>query len=76
MKKWYESRTHWFNIAIAIIGFLELNLRLVKDNLGDNYGYVFIAVSIVGIVLRNSTTKAIETKTAKEPEPDLKNVRL
>lgn len=60
MIKWYKSETYWFNIALAIIGFVEMNLGLLKDNLGDSYGIVVIVVGIVGIMLRNTATKPIE----------------
>jgi hypothetical protein len=60
MKKWYKSKTHWFNIGIGIIGALELNLHLLQDALGNTYGGIFIVVSIIGVLLRNATTQAVE----------------
>lgn len=62
MKKWYQSKTYWFNISIAIIGMLEASMHLLQDSLGSNYGFAFIAISAIGIVLRNVTTTEIEKK--------------
>ena len=60
MIKWYKSETYWFNIALAIIGLVEANMSLLKNNLGDNYGIIVIVVGVIGIILRHTTTKPIE----------------
>jgi uncharacterized membrane protein len=62
MKHWYQSKTYWFNISLAIVGILELNLHLIQEHLGDSYGIVVIVVSIVGVMLRNVTTTQIQSK--------------
>ena len=59
MKKWYKSKTYWFNIALASVGVIEANMGLIRDNLGDNYGIVFMAVAVIGIALRNVTTSEV-----------------
>lgn len=62
VKQHLKSKTQLFNLAVAIIGVLEVNMGLLRDNLGDSYGYAFIAVSIVGLVLRSITTEPINAK--------------
>lgn len=62
IKKQLKSKTQWFNIAVAAVGIIEINMHLMRDNLGDNYGMVFIAVSVVAMVLRNLTTGPIDAK--------------
>lgn len=51
---WYKSETVWFNIAIGIVGVLELNLRLLQSDLGEHYGFVVIAVGAIGVFLRTT----------------------
>lgn len=60
MVKWYKSQTYIFNLFLAIVGLLEANVGLLKNNLGDNYGIAVIFIGIVGIALRHTTTKPIE----------------
>lgn len=60
--KHLKSKTQLFNIALAVIGVIELNMHLLRDNLGDSYGLVFIAVSCAGLVLRTLTTEPISDK--------------
>ena len=49
-------------MIVAAVGILEVNMGLLRNNLGDYYGYAFIAVSIVAMVLRNMTTEPINAK--------------
>lgn len=60
MKKWYQSKTYWFNLVLAIFGILEANMGLVRENLGDNYGVFFIFIAVVGVTLRGITTQRVE----------------
>lgn len=60
--KQLKSKTQWFNISVAAVGIIEVNLHLMRDNLGDNYGFAFIAVSVVAMVLRNLTKEPIDAK--------------
>lgn len=57
-----KSRTIWVNTLIAVLGFLELNLHLVQQNLGDWYGLTFIGIGILGIYLRAVTTKPLSER--------------
>lgn len=60
--KHLKSKTQLFNLAIAVIGVLELNFHLLRENLGEAYGIAFILVSIGGLVLRTITTESIDAK--------------
>jgi hypothetical protein len=60
--KHLKSKTQRWNTALLIAGFLELNLHVLRDNLGDYYGITLIAVGIVGIILRSVTTGSIDQK--------------
>lgn len=62
IKKQLKSKTQWFNMMVAAIGIVEVNMHLMRDNLGDNYGFAFIAVSVVAMVLRNLTVEPIDAK--------------
>jgi hypothetical protein len=57
--KWYKSQTYWFNISLAIIGLVEANVGLLKNNLGDYYGISVLVIGAMGIILRNTSTKPI-----------------
>lgn len=64
-KEWWESKTHWFNIMIGIFGVIELNVHLLQNAIGDNYGYLVIAIGVIGVILRNVTTTPIKKKNDK-----------
>lgn len=55
----------WFNILIATIGILELNLHLLQSVLGEYYGATFIFVAMIGVWLRVLTTPTV-TSDEKE----------
>jgi len=61
-KKALKSKTNWFNIIVAVFGVLELNAHLLQNFFGDKYGFVFIGVAMVGVVLRSLTSTAIKDK--------------
>lgn len=63
MKKWYYSKTHWFNIAIVVTSFLTLNLPLLQTYIGEYYNMILFAVGLIGLVLRQTTTTSIEKVT-------------
>ena len=62
IKQYSKSRTVVINTMIIMIGYLEANISLVKTHLGDNYGYVFMGIGLVGIWLRAITTKPLDDK--------------
>lgn len=62
LKQWHKSKTIWFGHFIALVGILEANIGLLRNNLGDYYGYAFILLSAVTYILRQQTTKPISEK--------------
>jgi len=66
MKKWYVSKTIQFNIAIAIVAMVQMNLPIVQEQLGNHYGWVLMGISAIGIILRAITTKKIVVNTKVE----------
>jgi len=54
------SRTIDFSVLLGIFGMLEQNLPMIKDQIGDNYGLVFIGISAITIILRKLTTKPLK----------------
>lgn len=57
-----KSKTHMLNTTVLVLGFLQLNLDKVQDALGDWYGWIFIAIGVAGLILREITTKPISEK--------------
>ena len=57
-----KSRT--FDTASLVIAFgvIEQNLPLVRDQLGDYYGFIFIAVGIIFGLLRKVTNGPVGEK--------------
>ena len=61
-KKIHKSKTIWFGHALAALGIVEANMGLLRNNLGDYYGYVFIGVALITYILRQNTTKPLSEK--------------
>lgn len=57
-----KSRTYDFMAIIAVLGVVEQNLPLVRDQLGDYYGWVFIGIAVIGVLLRNATSGPVGEK--------------
>lgn len=61
--KLHKSKTVLFNVCVAVVGVLEANMHLLKDLIGtEYYGVAFIAIGMIGTVLRIVTTTPIEEK--------------
>lgn len=56
------SKTIDFGLLVGVFGMIELNLPIVKDQLGDYYGWVFMGISAAVIVLRKMTNKPLGEK--------------
>jgi hypothetical protein len=57
-KKWYQSKTMWFSIAVAGIGILEAVTASLQESQGEG-----IALTIVGLMtglLRYVTSQPIK----------------
>lgn len=61
MKKWYKSKTLWFNAVAGGLLILEQNLPAIQPFLPPHISAVLsIAIPVVNIVLRHYTTQGIE----------------
>jgi len=58
----FKSKTINFSYLLTVFGILELNMPLIREQLGENYGYLFIAVSIIVGLLRQATTKPLSER--------------
>lgn len=57
-KPWWRSKTMWFNMAVAALIALEMNLPGLQGFIEpQTYAYVLMGVNIVNVVLR-AVTKA------------------
>ena len=54
-----KSRTLDWSVLLAVFGVIEMNLPMVKEQLGDYYGWVFIGSAVITAVLRKVTTKPL-----------------
>ena len=54
------SKTIDFGVIVGILGMVEMNLPMVRDQLGNYYGWIFMGISAVTIVLRKMTTKPLK----------------
>jgi hypothetical protein len=62
LTKLHKSKTMVFNILIAVLSIVELNIGLFQAVLGDYYGIIFMLVAIINVILRTVTTKPISEK--------------
>jgi len=59
MKPAVKSKTILFSAALAVLGVVEMNLHLVQAQLGDAYGWSYIAIAAIVAALRIVTTQPI-----------------
>lgn len=57
-KKWYESKTMWFSIAVALIGVLEAVSASLTESGTEGVGMMIIGV--LSGLLRYVTAQPIE----------------
>jgi len=57
-----KSRTLDWSAILLLFGILEMNLPLLKENLGSYYGWVFIGVAVITGYLRVKTTGPVGEK--------------
>jgi hypothetical protein len=61
MKKWWQSKTLWLNVAVAAGAALEMNLGLVQGMLKPHhYLAALVAVNAVNVALRFITSQPIK----------------
>ncbi len=54
------SKTVDFGTLILAMGIIEQNLPLVREQLGNYYGFIVMGIGIGVIVLRKMTTKPLK----------------
>jgi hypothetical protein len=59
VKKPYKSKTINTALVITVLGIVELNMHMLRDNLGDWYGFSYIAIGCIMAWLRFKTTEGI-----------------
>jgi hypothetical protein len=60
MKKWYKSKTLWFNVAVAIGAAVEASLTLVQGYFDPRVFLALIGITAgVNVVLRFLTTTGV-----------------
>lgn len=56
MKKWYRSKTMWFNTAIAVLAILD---QITVSGVLISYPVIIPIVAAVNLVLRSYTKEAV-----------------
>lgn len=60
MKKWYKSKTLWFNVLVAIGSAVEVSLTLVQDYFDPRIFLAIIGLTAgVNVILRFMTSKGV-----------------
>ena len=60
MKKWYRSKTLWFNVAVAVGAAVEASLTLVQGYFDPRVFLALIGITAgVNVVLRFLTTTGV-----------------
>jgi len=60
MKKWYKSKTLWFNVAVAIGAAVEASLTLVQGYFDPRVFLALIGLTAgVNVILRFLTTTGV-----------------
>lgn len=62
MLKRLKSKTYWLALIMGGITIIEANIHFLRDNLGENYTYVYVAFSILAMGIREATKKPIQEK--------------
>lgn len=62
IKKRLKSKTYIWSALVGVIGILEVNYGLLRDMLGEHYGWSYMVIMLVGFLLREATTKSIQDK--------------
>lgn len=61
MKPWWQSKTLWVNITVAVLASLEATTGLLQPFLPEHW-YVVVAVGlpVINVVLRIVTTQGLK----------------
>jgi len=56
-----KSKTYWLGFIVSLLGFLEYNLHLITDQIGqENFGIVLFIISFLIFILREMTHKPVD----------------
>lgn len=64
MRKFLRSKTLNFSGLLTILGVVEMNLHLIKDNISEYYGLILFLVAIATAWLRWVTSQSLKDKMA------------
>jgi hypothetical protein len=62
IKKRLKSKTYWKEIISGGLVLLEAQYGLLREILGEHYGWSYLAVMMVGFLVREITKKPIQEK--------------
>lgn len=66
-KRWYRSKTLWFNAIVLMLAAAEMQLNVLQGVLpGDVYAWLAFVLPVGNAVLRLFTTTAITIKPAEK----------
>lgn len=62
-KPWWKSKTMWFNILIAALLGVEMNIPNLQNFIEpEQYAYLLGAVNIINVVLRTVTKAPVTAR--------------
>ena len=59
MKKWYQSKTVWTNVALVLGAVIQMLPQLQVTMTPDQYAMIFFVFGTINLVLRKLTTTGI-----------------
>lgn len=62
LAKRLKSKTYWLAMFTASLGIIEANVGLLREALGEHYGYAFIVVAILSMAVREATHGPVSDK--------------
>lgn len=57
-----KSKTYRLQLAVLLLGVLEINFHLLQSYLGEWYGLSFVVISVAGAVMRELTKAPVGEK--------------
>lgn len=70
MKKWWQSKTVWFNALMAVATAAEASFSLLKDALPVNaYAVLSFALTVGNVLLRFTSTQTLMDRRKNESPP-------
>lgn len=57
-----KSKTYQLQLAVLLLGVLEINFHFLQSYLGEWYGLSFVVISVAGAVMRELTKAPVGAK--------------